>query len=79
MGLLPVSTVDSNCSSTLWCYGPVVDANIINQAGEETARVQLPVCNLFNWWNYLKQVLSKDDKVLDIYYAVSPGHWANVA
>ena len=33
---------------------------------------------LFNWWKFFKQVLSKDDKVLDIYDTVSPGHRANV-
>jgi len=31
-GLLLVSTVDSNCSSTLRCHCPVVDSYIINQA-----------------------------------------------
>ncbi len=66
------------CPDRLWSYRSVVNTNVINQAGPETARVQLPACNLFNWWNSLKQMLSKDDQVLDIYNTVTPGHRANI-
>ncbi len=45
----------------LWVHGPVVDANIVNQAGLEADYVKLTTCSLFNWWNFLKQMLSKND------------------
>ncbi len=62
----------------LWVHGPVVDANMVNQARPEADCVKLPICNLFNWWNFLKQMFSQDNQVLDIYNAVTPGHRANV-
>jgi len=36
------------------------------------------LCNLLNRWDFLKQMLSEDDQVLDIDDAVTPGHWTNI-
>jgi hypothetical protein len=52
---------------------------MINQAGPDADCVKLTTGSLFNWWKFLKQVLSKNDKVLDVYYAITPGHRADVA
>ncbi len=49
------------------------------EQGTQRFLVRLAVCKLFNRWKFLKQVLCKDNQVLDIYYAVAPGHWADVA
>jgi hypothetical protein len=67
------------CLDSLWAHGPVVDANVINQARPEADCVKLTICSLFNWWNFLKQMLSKDNQILDIDDAVTPWHWANIA
>jgi len=54
------------------------DTNIISQDGEEIAHLQLPECELFNRRNFLKQMLCKDDKILDINDPVTPWHRAYV-
>ncbi len=40
--------------------------------------VQCPVCEQSRVVHFLKQMLSKDNQVLDIDYAISPGHRADV-
>jgi len=48
-------------------YFPIVDANIINL-------VELSLCNLFNRFSrreFLEQMLSKDDQVIDVHYTVT--------
>ena len=36
------------------------------------------ICDLLNWWKLFKQMLGKDNQILDVDNTITPGHWADV-
>ena len=81
MTVEPLAKIGVNNSCLQESQNFATDSMDILRVAHKKGGPLLPTCNLlnwFNWWNFLKQMLSENNKVLDIDYAVAPGHRANI-